>query len=431
MTPRTVTDWHQLARDDPGQLPGIWQRLLQTSEGPGQKAAVAWKRPDLGETLAWRRAAERNRSLAGVPVAVSDLLALPGSALQASHPHLPEVWQPSVTEAALCRELAAHGALVAFKTHGDELGAGLAGGSARFGHVPHPHAAGRHAGGGAAGAAWTVARRLVPVAFSLDGLGGVRTSAAWSGVLAWRQPLTIARQEGVLSWTPHLEAMGVLASSLDTMRSLLALYNPAPPTEGTETLRLLGGSQWLLGRTHPVARACVAAEEALGADPLEESAGGRAARLFAEAAEALRVMVDHTLATRLNGDLAGLASGLSAPLRQRVEAGRAGDAEALAAAGRVRQKVRRWFQKVFTQADAVVLPTVPTPAPWPGVGDPFGDDRVLSLLAPVSLASLPAFVWPIMVGEQLTGGLQVVYPADRPEVAARLLARGQQRLGLA
>ncbi len=121
--------------------------------------------------------------LAGVPVAVKDVIDLAGEPTR--HGSLATSQEPASVDDPLVRRLKAAGAVILGKTRGPELS--LWGTSDDpTATVVSPWDPTRSAGGSSGGAAAAVSAGVVPLAVGTDGLGSVRIPAAACGVVGFR-----------------------------------------------------------------------------------------------------------------------------------------------------------------------------------------------------------------------------------------------------
>jgi aspartyl-tRNA(Asn)/glutamyl-tRNA(Gln) amidotransferase subunit A len=174
-------------------------------------------------------------ALAGVPVAIKDLIATRGlrttygSRLYASF--VPEEDDIVVTR------LKDAGAIVVGKTNTSEFGYGAFGHNPLFPTTRNPWNEALTPGGSSAGSAVAVAMRMVPLALGSDGGGSVRVPAALTGIFgikpSWgRVPVYPGcrdeRHPGISSWE-LLEHIGPMTrTAADAALALSVLAGPSP-----------------------------------------------------------------------------------------------------------------------------------------------------------------------------------------------------------
>jgi len=173
--------------------------------------------------------------LAGVPVAVKDLIVTKGLRTTFGSPlyagNLPDEDDVSVAR------LRAAGAVPIGKTNTSEFGYGPIGRNKLFATTRNPWDPSRTTGGSSAGTAAAVAAGMIPVGLGSDGGGSIRIPAALCGVAgmkaSWgRVPLypgcRDASQPGASGWE-SLEHIGPLAARVgDLALCLSAMAGPTP-----------------------------------------------------------------------------------------------------------------------------------------------------------------------------------------------------------
>src|SRR5689334_10912948 len=171
------------------------------------------------------------RPLAGVPIAVKDLVALTGGircamGMNAMGDFVPE------EDSALVRRLREAGAIIVGKTNTPELGILPVTEPDRFGPARNPWDPSRTPGGSSGGSASATAAGMVPIAHANDGGGSIRIPASCCGLVG------LKATRGRVSLAPLGEFVGGIAiegvvshTVLDTAVALdvLAGYEPGDP----------------------------------------------------------------------------------------------------------------------------------------------------------------------------------------------------------
>jgi amidase len=123
-----------------------------------------------------------DRPLAGVPIAVKDLVALTEGVRTTMGMNAMEEWVPA-QDSALVRRLRLAGAIVVGKTNTPEMGILPVTEPERFGPARNPWDTSRTTGGSSGGSAAAVASGMVPVAHANDGGGSIRIPASCCGLV--------------------------------------------------------------------------------------------------------------------------------------------------------------------------------------------------------------------------------------------------------
>lgn len=182
-----------------------------------------------------RAAGETLGPLAGVPVAVKDLIATRGLRTTFGSPLYAD-FVPDEDDIVVER-LKAAGAIVVGKTNSSEFGYGAVGHNALFATTRNPWNPALTPGGSSAGTAAAIAARMVTLGLGSDGGGSIRIPAALCGLVgmkaSWgRVPLYPGcrdpRLPGASGWE-SLEHIGPLAANVaDVARALGVLAGPDP-----------------------------------------------------------------------------------------------------------------------------------------------------------------------------------------------------------
>jgi aspartyl-tRNA(Asn)/glutamyl-tRNA(Gln) amidotransferase subunit A len=363
--------------------------------------------------------------LHGVPISIKDLFDVRGtpttaaSRVREGHTALSDA--PAVT---LLRRA---GAVFVGKTNLHEFALGTTNEDSAFGSARNPHDTTRSPGGSSGGSAASVAAGMALAAIGTDTGGSIRIPAAACGVVGLKPTVGELPTGGVVPLSRTLDHIGPLAR---TVTDAWRIYRA-----------LLGRSTW-----RPLANAAVSGLR-LGAltgyflelldDDVRTSfdraldalrAGGTVVRPaeIANAAEIssvyLHVMLSEAAAYHA-ATLESIPDRYTTPVRQRLEIGRYILAEDYVRALAGREVLQRRVDAALSSCDALVLPTVPIPAP------PLGSDqvRVGGLLHPVrnvmlrltqlfNLTGHPAISVPCgQTSAGLPCGLQIVGSRRRTE----------------
>jgi aspartyl-tRNA(Asn)/glutamyl-tRNA(Gln) amidotransferase subunit A len=405
--------------------------------------------------------------LAGVPIALKDNLCTRGIPTTCGSRILEGYLPPY--DAHVVERLREAGAVFTGKTNCDEFAMGSSTENSAYFPTRNPWDLERVPGGSSGGSAATVAALEAPVALGSDTGGSVRQPAAFCGVFGLKPTYGAVSRYGLVAFASSLDQIGPFAR---TARDAALLYNaicgrderdmtsraeavPVPLEEverGVKGMKL-GIPRDLIGE---------------GVDPEILASLDRVAKALAdEGAEVLDVTLPHarySIATyyliapaeassnlaRYDGvrygfraknesDLQGMyaatrGKGFGREVRRRILLGTyalsAGyyDAYYLRAM-KVRTLIRKDFDEALARADAILLPTTPTP-PFK-IGEKVDDPLAMYLndvfSVPASLAGAPALSFPAgMTRSALPIGLQLV---GRPFDEAKLfrIARTWER----
>jgi len=405
-------------------------------------------------------------ALAGVPVAVKDLLHVQGVPTTCGSRIL-EGYRPPFTATAVAR-LERAGAIVIGKTNMDEFAMGSSTENSAFQPTRNPWDLSRVPGGSSGGSAVAVAADMAALALGTDTGGSIRQPAALCGVVGLKPTYGRVSRYGVVAFASSLDQVGPLARTVEdvalaarvmfgadeadaTSASVEVPDFTAASSTGAAGLRV--GVPWPFLREGVDAgvmdafRASLADLEAAGAKTVEVAlphAGHAIATYYivatAEASSNLARYDGVRYGLRAAaGDLRRMYGetrdrGFGPEVKRRIILGTfvlsAGYYDAYyLRAQQVRTLIRRDFDEAFRACDVVAMPTTPTPA-FP-LGEKTADPLQMYLedvfTVPANLAGIPGLSVPCGLVGGLPVGLQLL---GRPFDEATLFRAGhayQQR----
>lgn len=369
--------------------------------------------------------------LAGVPVAVKDLMQVRGYPTTCGTKAI-EAREGDRDAEAVAR-LRAAGALIVGMANLHELAYGVTSANAHFGAVNNPAAPGHVPGGSSGGSGAAVAAGLATIGVGTDTGGSIRVPAACCGVVGFKPSHDAVSREGVwpLAWS--LDHIGPLARTVDD--AVIAFEAMAGLPEGC-----VGGKRVERPKmVRPVAFFFDHVEDMVRSRIMEvlgqlDAAGARIDERNVEGIEyapATQFLTLCSEACQANWELLmKRPAGLSPDVRLRLEVG-----QFIGAVDYVKaQRLRRWLREnmiaAMGDAEVLVLPTLPVSIPRQGINTLQIGDRILPvptaltrLTSPFNFSGLPALSIPCGLDARgLPVGLQLV---GRPGADATVLAVGR------
>jgi allophanate hydrolase len=343
----------------------------------------------------------QGRPLWGVPFAVKDNIDVAGLPTTAACPG----YAYTATETApAVQHLLDAGAILIGKTNLDQFATGLIGTRSPYGVPRNVFDAARVPGGSSSGSGAAVAAGIVPFALGTDTAGSGRVPAAFGNIVGLKPTLGSVSSRGMVPACRSLDTISVFARTVDealAVQRVMAGFDPADPyARQAPYPHLRRGAappapRIAVGEVAGLCDAATAAglaraARALGAEPVDVAPFLAVARLLydgpwvAERSAALRTVIEahpeilHPVTRTI------LEAGLT---RRAVDAF---DAFHQLAA------VRRLADTLFTQFDALLLPTAPfCPTLADVEADPIGvNSRLGAFTNFVNLCDLAGFAVP-------------------------------------
>jgi len=162
-----------------------------------------------------RAAGEKLSPLAGVPLALKDILAQKGVPTTAGSKIL-QGWRPPY-DSTVVAKLKAAGVVILGKTNMDEFAMGSSTENSAYGTTQNPWDLTRTPGGSSGGSAAAVAAFQAPLAIGTDTGGSIRQPAALTGIVGVKPTYGGVSRYGVVAYSSSLDQVGPFARTvLDT-----------------------------------------------------------------------------------------------------------------------------------------------------------------------------------------------------------------------
>jgi aspartyl-tRNA(Asn)/glutamyl-tRNA(Gln) amidotransferase subunit A len=305
--------------------------------------------------------------LHGIPVSVKDLVDVAGTPTTAGSavpPRIPD------TDAPIVARLREAGAIIVGKTNLHEFAFGTTSEESAFGPVRHPRDTSRSAGGSSGGAAVALVEGMCFASVGTDTGGSIRIPSAACGTVGLKPAYAELPCDGIVALSTTLDHVGPMARTVADaalmFRVMKARAQSAPSPASPPRPQVLGvPEKYFCDRLHPGVRAALArARQSL------TRAGHEIRPVEVEHAERTADVYLHIVLPEASwyhaALLAAHADRYSPGVRLRLEMGRYILAEDYVRALHLRTVLRRAVNDALKGCDALLLPTLPIPAPTLG-----------------------------------------------------------------
>jgi aspartyl-tRNA(Asn)/glutamyl-tRNA(Gln) amidotransferase subunit A len=323
-------------------------------------------------------AGRRRGPLHGVPLAYKDLCHVAGLPTSCGT-RTPEYFTSEIECTAVAR-LTAAGAVTLGTLNMSELALGPFGDNPHHGDVDNPWKAGHVSGGSSSGSGAAVAAGLAFGALGSDTGGSIRLPAACCGIVGLKPTYGRVSRAGAMPLSWSLDHLGPMTRTVRDAALMLEIVAGHDPHDATSSHRAVGTPSAMLEAPVRGLRVAVAenyyfegvtAEARAAVEAAARALAGLGARV-----ERLRlpdpaalVDVANILARAESAAIHARVARerpheLGEAVRARLEVGFHVSAHDYLQAGRLRARLTREFvREVFAEADVVLTPTIPEPAP--------------------------------------------------------------------
>ncbi|MFH1401597.1 MAG: Asp-tRNA(Asn)/Glu-tRNA(Gln) amidotransferase subunit GatA [Parcubacteria group bacterium] len=381
--------------------------------------------------------------LAGVPCAVKDNILVEGIKCTAASKILENYTAPY--DATVVKKLKEQGAVILGKTNQDEFAMGSSTENSAYQITKNPHDLERVPGGSSGGSAAAVAAGFCPFSLGSDTGGSVRQPASFCGVVGLKPTYGAVSRYGLMAMASSLDQIGPIAKTAEDCQLIFDAIKGKDPLDSTsveseiqnskiknQNLRIGVPKEYFIEGIDPevekIIKQAIKKYEDMGVK-IEEISLPHTEYALATYYIIMPAEVSANLA-RYDGIKYGLSEngknlldvylksrkkGFGTEVRRRIILGTytlsSGYYDAYyLRAQKVRELIKKDFERVFEKVDAIFTPVSPTTAFK--IGEKIDDPLKMYLsdifTISVNLAGLPAISLPCGMINQLPVGLQII-----------------------
>jgi len=382
----------------------VTQAILQRIEAvDGRLKSYLWLNPDdalaQADAIDQAGSAKGGKLLAGVPVAIKDVINVTGQPCTCASKILQGYVAPY--DATVIHQLREAGAILLGRTNMDEFAMGSSTENSSWGTTRNPWDLERIPGGSSGGSAAAVGADAAIVALGSDTGGSIRQPAALCGCVGLKPTYGLVSRYGLVAFASSLDQIGPFTKDVTDAALMLQVLAGHDPRDSTSVPQAVPDYAAILGRGVKGIRIGLPKEYFIAGLDREIEAAVRAAiqKLVELGAEVVEISLPHTeyavavyylVATaeasanlaRFDGVRYGLrvpggdvietygktrGQGFGPEVKRRIILGTyalsAGYYDAYyLRAQKVRTLIRRDFEQAFQKCDVIVTPTSPEPA---------------------------------------------------------------------
>lgn len=180
---------------------------------------------------AQRSAGQPLGPLAGIPIAIKDVLCEVGKPATCASRMLKEFVPPY--DATVISKLRQAGAVFICRTNMDEFAMGSSGENSAVGPTRNPWDPERVPGGSSSGSAVAVAARMAPLALGSDTGGSIRQPAGLCGIVGMKPTYGRVSRYGLIAYASSLDQVGPFATDVAGAATLLEAISGHDPRDST------------------------------------------------------------------------------------------------------------------------------------------------------------------------------------------------------
>jgi Asp-tRNA(Asn)/Glu-tRNA(Gln) amidotransferase A subunit family amidase len=367
-------------------------------------------------------AADETSPLASVPYVLQDLFDVKGLPTGCGAPLSTLFKVPMEHSSRLHQKLQTLGACLFSKTMPAEFGVSPRGLNPTYGDSKHNDGEQFVCGGGAGSTIRTVAEGLTPLGFGLDTGGGIRIPAAFHGLFGFRMSNNLYARDGVFPIAPSIESVGWVNNCIADLCTTFRAFHHLPKSNSNVEPRGYLINE-LSGPTSPDIKSglvgltrgmCIDDDPLIGIDLRS---------VLTKAGDAYKRLAARELYSTHQYWIEEYSDQYDHRLRRIIESGMECRPFEADESIHVQEEIRSTLSLFFNNYDYLILPISPITTPKKSAWSLPLENDISQLIAPASLAFLPAIILPFECPEGGHSAAQAIINPNKLEIVPELLAQ--------
>jgi Asp-tRNA(Asn)/Glu-tRNA(Gln) amidotransferase A subunit family amidase len=367
-------------------------------------------------------ASDEDRPLACVPYVLQDMFDVKDMPTECGARFLAQFEAPLEDSSLLYQKLNTLGACFFSKTMPAEFGVDPQGRNLTNGDCKHSDGEQYVCGGGAGAAVRTVSEGLVPLAFGLDTGGGIRIPAAFHGLFGFRMGNNAYARDGVFPITPSIESVGWVNNCIADLSTTFRAFHRVSKFHSADAPRGYLISELSSAVSADIKSGLLGLTRELNIDD-DPAVGTRLRQTLSQGSTAYQTLEARELHSIHQYWVEEYRDQYDPALLKRIQAGIDCTPQTADASAHIQESIRSAFTEFFDDYDYLILPISPVATPEKSAWNDQLEQDILQLIAPASLAFLPAIILPFACPEGRHSAAQVIINPHKLQVVPDLLAQ--------
>ncbi|WP_162025135.1 MULTISPECIES: amidase [unclassified Lentimonas] len=415
--------WRALAEESPERIVNQFLsrlQMLSKNELRTWLTATATKQQLL--TSLQVVASGETSPLACVPYVLQDMFDIEGMPTRCGAPFSAPFETLLEDSSLLYQKLNSLGACFFSKTQPAEFGVDSQGRNPTYGDCKHQDGEQYACGGGAGSVARSISSGLVPLGFGLDTAGGIRIPAAFHGLFGFRMGNNAYAREGVFPIAPSLESVGWINNCIADLDTTFKVFHHVSKSHSTEAPRGYVITDLTNYISTEIKSGLLGLTRELDIDD-DPATGTRLRKLLSQGGTAHHTLVARELYSIHQYWIEEYSDQYDDTLMQYIKEGIICPPAKVDECTQIQEAIRFSLTQFFEEYDYLVLPISPVATPEKSAWSSQLEHDIQQLIAPASLAFLPAIILPFNCVSGRHSAAQIIINPRKLNIVPELLAK--------